>query len=200
MTGSRTMSAESIIKYFDPLITWLKDQNKNECFGWGYQWPDEVMKTLNPKRCPADDPVDDYLEGYNQKAAKQYNQFVWAEWNFWLNITDETQRALDQASVAKDAFDNKEMLEVKKLDISRVTDPVKKRQLNKIGAVDLSFNDSDSETFHNFVSSMTNIYSTAFVCNQSTPNCDNSTGEYERSLYFGIYECKVCRTILHYLL
>jgi peptidyl-dipeptidase A len=179
ITGNRTMSAQPLIDYFQPLITWLKEQNKEECFGWGYQWPEEVMETLSKNRCqpdyPQNDEIDSYLEDYNKRASKAYNDFVWAEWKFWTNINEETQKAFDAASVAKDAFDQTEMEKVKSLDASHVTDPLKLRQLKKIGALDLSFNSSDSQTFHSLVSTMTNIYSVAYVCNQSTPNCGDST-------------------------
>lgn len=79
--------------------------------------------------------------------------------------------------MAKDQFDQQEMEQEHQLDTSHVTDPTTKRQLDKIGAVDLSFSPDDSATFHNYVSTMSNIYSVAYVCNQSTPQCDDSTGK-----------------------
>ena len=34
MTGSRQMDASAIIEYYQPLMTWLKDQNKSQTCGW----------------------------------------------------------------------------------------------------------------------------------------------------------------------
>jgi peptidyl-dipeptidase A len=34
LTGTREMDASAIIDYFEPLIGWLKEQNKNRSCGW----------------------------------------------------------------------------------------------------------------------------------------------------------------------
>lgn len=45
MTGGATskMDAGPILEYFDPLLQFLKEQNKNETIGW---------KSLDPTVCP----------------------------------------------------------------------------------------------------------------------------------------------------
>jgi peptidyl-dipeptidase A len=35
LTGTREMDASAIIEYFDPLMSWLKEQNKGQQCGWG---------------------------------------------------------------------------------------------------------------------------------------------------------------------
>lgn len=64
LTGQDHMSADAILEYFQPLYKWLLQENRRQgnCYGWGYQWPEEVMKTLETPRCPfheADSAVDD---------------------------------------------------------------------------------------------------------------------------------------------
>jgi len=49
--GQRKMSAGSVIRYFEPLIKWLEKQNEGDCFGWGYEWPKEVVAKLKHPRC-----------------------------------------------------------------------------------------------------------------------------------------------------
>lgn len=50
IAGTKKMSAEPLINYFQPLIKWLKDENEknNECFGWGYDWQ---LDSLPQPRC-----------------------------------------------------------------------------------------------------------------------------------------------------
>ncbi|KAI8513678.1 hypothetical protein Bbelb_080020 [Branchiostoma belcheri] len=38
ITGQRTMSAQPIVEYFQPLITWLETQNAGETLGWDENW------------------------------------------------------------------------------------------------------------------------------------------------------------------
>jgi peptidyl-dipeptidase A len=55
MTANKTsfMDASSLMKYFQPLMDWLKTENKkaNDCYGWGFQWP-WYYKNLQKPRCP----------------------------------------------------------------------------------------------------------------------------------------------------
>merc|ERR1712226_215972 len=39
MTGSREMSAEPLVEYFQPLLRWLEDQNEGEPIGWDSECP-----------------------------------------------------------------------------------------------------------------------------------------------------------------
>ena len=34
MTGQRTFSSEALYEYFDPLLEWLKEENKDRVVGW----------------------------------------------------------------------------------------------------------------------------------------------------------------------
>ncbi|CAH1242075.1 ACE [Branchiostoma lanceolatum] len=38
MTGQKDMSAQAIVDYFQPLITWLEQQNQGETLGWDESW------------------------------------------------------------------------------------------------------------------------------------------------------------------
>lgn len=43
VTGNTDMSAQPIIDYFEPLITWLKEQNKGTSIKWDQQCSKEVV-------------------------------------------------------------------------------------------------------------------------------------------------------------
>lgn len=42
------MSASGLMEYFDPLITWLKEQNKHENIGWSSDCVDPIVPTKPP--------------------------------------------------------------------------------------------------------------------------------------------------------
>lgn len=42
ITGQRTMSAKPLVNYFDPLLKWLKEQNKEENTGWSASCPTTI--------------------------------------------------------------------------------------------------------------------------------------------------------------
>ncbi|XP_061182126.1 angiotensin-converting enzyme-like [Saccostrea echinata] len=44
ITGQRTMSAKPLVSYFDPLLKWLKEQNKEENTGWSASCPSTIPK------------------------------------------------------------------------------------------------------------------------------------------------------------
>jgi peptidyl-dipeptidase A len=51
MTGTRTMDASALVTYFDPLMTWLKEQNKDRQCGWDL--PAATATTAPPAQNPA---------------------------------------------------------------------------------------------------------------------------------------------------
>lgn len=42
ITGQRLMSAKPLVNYFDPLLKWLKEQNKEENTGWSASCPSSI--------------------------------------------------------------------------------------------------------------------------------------------------------------
>lgn len=49
ITGNRTMSAKPLVSYFDPLLKWLKEQNKEENTGWAASCPSTIPKPITPQ-------------------------------------------------------------------------------------------------------------------------------------------------------
>jgi len=87
ITGQRNMSAKSLLRYFEPLTDWLKEQNKGgDDIGWGDECPEPVAMETDL------DKAAKWLQVYNVNAQREINIETLADWNYATNITDENQR------------------------------------------------------------------------------------------------------------
>jgi hypothetical protein len=87
ITGQRSMSAKSLLRYFEPLTDWLKEQNKGgDDIGWGDECPEPVAMETDL------DKAAKWLQVYNVNAQREINIETLADWNYAANITDENQR------------------------------------------------------------------------------------------------------------
>lgn len=100
ITGQRNMSAKALMNYFQPLVDWLKEQNKetDEEIGWGEECPSPVAFKTDLGE------AQDFLNAFNAKAQVAYYDDNVAEWNFAANITDYNQKK--QVNVLVCAFVN----------------------------------------------------------------------------------------------
>jgi peptidyl-dipeptidase A len=72
LTGSRVMNATSLLAYFEPLMQWLKEANKDDCIGWN-----------------CEPFAANYMENdYEVTTSNLYNQATIAEWNYETNLTE----------------------------------------------------------------------------------------------------------------
>ncbi|XP_011486222.1 angiotensin-converting enzyme-like [Oryzias latipes] len=95
--GTREMNANSLLKYFEPVIKWLEEQNVNETLGWpDFGWvppvpegyPEDIEKNtdeLDAKRL---------LDEYNTTAEEVWNAYTEASWKFYTDITDANKQAM----------------------------------------------------------------------------------------------------------
>lgn len=86
ITGQQHMDAKPIIDYFQPLIDWLKDQNKGDNPGWS-----QTCSTTKLSRSLGE--VDTWLGEYEKKATLAYNKDYEAEWAYGSNINAQTTAA-----------------------------------------------------------------------------------------------------------
>lgn len=87
ITGQRSMSAKSLMKYFEPLTKWLTEQNADgDDIGWGEECPDPVSVETDVNKAKK------WLENYNTKAQIEENKATIADWNYAANITDVNQQ------------------------------------------------------------------------------------------------------------
>uniref|UniRef100_A0A3P9IDH5 Angiotensin-converting enzyme n=1 Tax=Oryzias latipes TaxID=8090 RepID=A0A3P9IDH5_ORYLA len=95
--GTREMNANSLLKYFEPVIKWLEEQNVNETLGWpDFGWvppvpegyPEDIEKNtdeLDAKRL---------LDEYNSTAEEVWNAYTEASWKYNTDITDANKQAM----------------------------------------------------------------------------------------------------------
>uniref|UniRef100_A0A3P9IDC3 Angiotensin-converting enzyme n=1 Tax=Oryzias latipes TaxID=8090 RepID=A0A3P9IDC3_ORYLA len=99
--GTREMNANSLLKYFEPVIKWLEEQNVNETLGWpDFGWvppvpegyPEDIEKNtdeLDAKRL---------LDEYNSTAEEVWNAYTEASWKYNTDITDANKQAMVRPS------------------------------------------------------------------------------------------------------
>lgn len=86
LTGQPNMDATAIIDYFQPLIEWLREQNKGDNPGWS--------ETCDVTRLPKSlGEVDTWLAEYEKKATAAYNKAYKAAWAYDSNINRQTKEA-----------------------------------------------------------------------------------------------------------
>lgn len=178
MTGKDKLDVSSITKYFEKLTKWLKEKNQGSCYGWGFTWPEDVMKKLNHNRCPQnfggyDVYIADWLTKYNKDAGEVYNKAVWAMWNYGKNVTEATQEASDEEATKRSLFDQEKSLEAKSLTLANVSDPLAVREIGKIAGGGLVLNADETKRRANLVSTMSGRFDTGKICTYDLRNgCD----------------------------
>ena len=90
ITGQKKMDASALIDYFEPLVDWLKTENKNKNYSIGWESACPVSQIPNQVRSEQD-RAKTWLEEYNNLAEKAMYKEYEAEWTYTSNITDENQ-------------------------------------------------------------------------------------------------------------
>nr|XP_020462290.1 angiotensin-converting enzyme-like [Monopterus albus] len=95
------MDANSLMKYFDPVIQWLKVQNVNETLGWpDFKWvppipegyPEDIGK--NTEEVEAKKLLDEY----NRTAEVVWNAYTEASWTYNTDITENNKQKMVRPS------------------------------------------------------------------------------------------------------
>lgn len=180
VTGQSSMNASAILTYFQPLMTWLQQQNQGQCFGWGVKWPANF--NLSTPRCNATMPnltqkTKIWLQSYNIAAGKVYHDKVMSDWIWEKNLTTYNQQMADNNATAAAMFDQAEAAIAKQFNPAQITDNSTVRQLGKINSVGVALNANDTRNFTNLISTMTNIFSSAEICKINYPNCSSSEAQ-----------------------
>jgi peptidyl-dipeptidase A len=90
ITGQKKMDASALIDYFEPLVDWLRTENKNKNYSIGWESACPVSQIPNQVRSEQD-RAKTWLEEYNNLAEKAMYKEYEAEWTYTSNITDENQ-------------------------------------------------------------------------------------------------------------
>lgn len=172
ITGQMSMNADALIEYFEPLYKYLQEKNHDECFGWGQDWPDEVLLKVSRPRCsksqPKQEDPEQWLNSYNLQASKLYHTMAEYEWQYWTNVTNRNQELMVKQNVKTNEFNkDRKRFVSNAFNLTEVKDPLLHRQLQKINNIDEALNTNESARYNAIVSQMEKIIVDAYVCNET---------------------------------
>ncbi|RVE59444.1 hypothetical protein OJAV_G00188490 [Oryzias javanicus] len=137
--GTSEMNANSLLKYFEPVIKWLEEQNVNETLGWpDFNWVPPV-----PEGYPEDidkntDEVDAkrLLDEYNSTAEEVWNAYTEASWKYNTDITDANKQAMLDRSLEMSTHTLEYGLKARGYDTTDFQDPLVKRIMTKLSDIE----------------------------------------------------------------
>uniref|UniRef100_A0A8C8J332 Angiotensin-converting enzyme n=1 Tax=Oncorhynchus tshawytscha TaxID=74940 RepID=A0A8C8J332_ONCTS len=168
--GTNKIDASSLMEYFGPIITWLKEQNAamNETLGWpDFNWVPPV-----PEGYPEDiDLIADevqaknFLEEYNSTAEVVWNAYTEASWAFNTDINEKNRQNMLQKNLDMSNHTLTYGKEARKYDTTDFQDGALKRILNKLGDIERAgLPDEELKEYNNLLANMDTKYSVAEVC------------------------------------
>ncbi|XP_062859441.1 angiotensin-converting enzyme [Trichomycterus rosablanca] len=168
--GTNKMDAAALMEYFQPITTWLEEQNKltGETLGWpDFNWTPPV-----PEGYPADiDKITDeaqaeqFLSQYNSTAEEVWNAYTEASWDYNTNINEENKQIMLQKNLDMANHTKTYGLEARKYDSTDFQDPSVKRILKKLSDLErAALPDTQLKEYNNLLASMETTYSVAKVC------------------------------------
>ncbi|XP_072270719.1 angiotensin-converting enzyme [Pyxicephalus adspersus] len=173
MTGSDKMDVGPLLEYFEPVTTWLKEQNtkNNETLGWpDFGWrpplpdgyPGDIDKNANEKQ------AQDFLSEYNTTAEKVWNDYTEASWAYNTNITEHNNQVMLEKNLAMSSHTLQFGRQARNFDYSDFQDVEIQRLLKKLSDIDkAALSEAQQKEYNQIVSEMETIYSKATVCNNN---------------------------------
>ncbi|KAL4660481.1 angiotensin-converting enzyme [Arapaima gigas] len=166
--GTNKMDASALMKYFQPIIDWLKVQNKNETLGWPeFEWRPPV-----PDGYPGDiDKISDevqaknFLAEFNRTAEVVWNAYTEASWAYNTDINDNNKDIMLQKNFEMSNHTLRYGLEARKFDTTDFQDPSVKRILKKLSDIERAeLPEAELKEYNNLLATMETKYSVAKVC------------------------------------
>uniref|UniRef100_A0A8C2A5F1 Angiotensin-converting enzyme n=1 Tax=Cyprinus carpio TaxID=7962 RepID=A0A8C2A5F1_CYPCA len=173
--GTDKMDAGPLMSYFEPVTTWLQEQNAKT--GETLGWPDFNWVPPVPEGYPEDiGQITDemlakqFLEEYNSTAEEVWNAYTEASWTYNTDITEANKEIMLQKNLEMANHTKIYGLEARKFDTSDFQDESVKRILTKLSDLErAALSEDDLIEYNNLLASMETLYSVATVCkNQST--------------------------------
>ncbi|KRZ19553.1 Propionyl-CoA carboxylase alpha chain, mitochondrial [Trichinella pseudospiralis] len=193
VTGEANLSVEPLKEYFQPLMDWLREQNKNECFGWGHRWPEPVQSKLMKPRCGAHQPPDKvelelmklkkFVEKFQMLTNSLQLEIDRAHWKHWTDAANGTllQRLLNcttkKALVLRD-----QARQLATMNYSLLFEPTDLEMVDVILHPDTPTDDDDDiQLMNELLLKMASIGDDAFIrgqsCHHRLPNCTDDSEE-----------------------
>eukprot|EP00064_Thunnus_orientalis_P006861 superscaffoldBa00000734_g6880 len=166
--GTNKMDAGSLMRYFDPIIKWLENQNVNETMGWpDFDWVPPV-----PEGYPEDiDKKTDELEAkklldeYNSTAEVVWNAYTEASWTYNTDINEDNKQAMLAKNLEMSAHTLKYGQKARQYDTTDFQDASVKRIIKKLSDIErAALPSTQLEEYNTLLSNMETKYSVAQVC------------------------------------
>ncbi|TKS90014.1 Angiotensin-converting enzyme [Collichthys lucidus] len=166
--GTNKLDANSLMKYFEPIIEWLKKQNVNEILGWpDFNWVPPI-----PEGYPGDidkntDELDAkaFLADYNSTAETVWNAYTEASWKYNTDINEENKQAMLDKNLEMSAHTLKYGQRARLYDTTDFQDASTKRIIKKLSDIErAALSTEELEEYNNLLSNMETEYSVAQVC------------------------------------
>ncbi|KAM9424543.1 angiotensin-converting enzyme [Pholidichthys leucotaenia] len=168
--GTNKMDAGALMRYFDPVIQWLTQQNENETKGW----PDSSWVPPIPEGYPEDiekntDELDakKLLEEYNRTAEVVWNAYTEASWQYNTDINEKNKQAMLEENLKMSAHTLEYGLKARQYDTTDFQDDLVKRIINKLSDIEkAALPSAELEEYNTLLSNMETKYSVAKVCRE----------------------------------
>ncbi|XP_030629868.1 angiotensin-converting enzyme isoform X2 [Chanos chanos] len=168
--GTNKMDASSLMKYFEPITTWLQEQNKGETLGWpDFDWvppvpegyPEDIDKIADETQ------AKDFLAEYNSTAEEVWNAYTEASWSYNTNINEENKQIMLQKNLEMAEHTLKYGQMARTYDTTDFQDEQVKRILKKLSDIErAALPDEKLKEYNNLLATMETIYSVAKVCRE----------------------------------
>ncbi|XP_060075065.1 uncharacterized protein LOC132554771 [Ylistrum balloti] len=160
LTDQRRMNASSLVRYFEPLYDWLKDQNKGQTVGWN---DDYFPMTIEER-------TDVLLKSFIHEAEAVYMKEKLAQWDYSVNITAKTEARKITSEMDTAEFEKQSAEEITTIPWEDLKDDYKKRQLKKITDIGTNImnNTMKLKRLKMVQSRMQSMYRKATVCLKPT--------------------------------
>lgn len=170
MTGTDKMDVGPLLEYFQPVTTWLEEQNNKN--GEVLGWPDFAWTPPIPDGYPADIEKNanerqavDFLSLYNSTAEEVWNTYTEASWAYNTNITDYNNKIMLEKNLAMSNHTLQYGRQARNFDYSDFQDPENQRLLRKLSDIDkAALPEEEQKQYNEIVSQMETTYSKAKVC------------------------------------
>ncbi|XP_048869765.1 angiotensin-converting enzyme [Brienomyrus brachyistius] len=168
--GTNKMDAGALMKYFEPVIKWLQEQNKNETLGW----PDFDWRPPVPEGYPGDiNKISDenqaktFLAEFNSTAETVWNAYTEASWAYNTDINEQNKQTMLEKNLEMSNHTLTYGLEARKYDPTDFQDLSVKRILKKLSDIERAgLPQQELKEYNNLLATMETKYSVAEVCRE----------------------------------
>ncbi|XP_056152965.1 angiotensin-converting enzyme [Lampris incognitus] len=166
--GTNKMDAGAFMRYFEPIMKWLEEQNRNETLGWpDFSWvppipegyPEDIDKNTDELEAKK------FLEEYNRTAETVWNAYTEASWAYNTDITEANKQTMLQKNLEMSKHTLDYGVRARGFDTADFQDPSVKRIIKKLSDIERAgLPTAELEEYNTLLSNMETKYSVAEAC------------------------------------